>query len=812
MRKIIFIGSLISLFATSAWSQDKYTVEGQVFDEMAMPVPFANVGIYELNNTVPFGGCATDFEGIFKHDIPPGDYKIVISFIGYKTYIIDSLHVASPIKIPSTQMSPDAHRLDNVIVVSERPTVQSTPGVKTYNISETAASEASSALDVIKTIPSASVDGEDDITMRGRKVTIMIDGVETNIQNILEQIPADQIESVEVINNPSAKYDTQNGEAILNIKLKKSKKSGYSSFVSYKVGNDGLYNPSVGGSATKNKLSLDGSISLSWNKYYDWSFSERTSYRLVDTIFTDQETIYVKEPSSYNNQSHFSEEDQFKQFYRLRTRYQINDHSNLQLSLNAGMSSFQKARDYHLDVLNQNKDTVRMSDRLRSGDYEGYWWKSTLQYLWKEHDGHEFKAVLEFYDTDGQDDYIFLDSLFSAQGAFQRINRLDLVQDGTREYYLDSKIDYERPINSGHSFETGLSARFRAVTQDYQYYNDAQPEDEVASWDISEGRSNVYEYDDQILSAYAVVKGPTVWIDKMSYSAGLRYNAAFLSPKSETDTISNDSRHFYWSPSIQMSYEFNDIQTLSFSYSRKTKLPHYYRLNPFITYYGPTSVSYGNAQLKPEIIDTYDLSYDVSLLDDNLFVNISAYYKDIHDIAIRYQFDEIDEEGDNVLNRTYRNVRRGNSYGLELVETWKIKEPIQVKSSFNLNSATYTSFSVIQRKIVQRNGTNFNIKTSADWDISKSLSSQLSFNYFGRRVTAQGYYQPNYFMDFSARQKLLKDDRLSLSFLWTDVLQTWNRDRVINREDTYYADETYSRNTFRYSITARYSLNKIKFS
>ncbi|WP_109832193.1 TonB-dependent receptor domain-containing protein [Reichenbachiella versicolor] len=802
---IIIISSSIHLSA-----QNKYEIGGQIFDEMAMPVPFANVGFFLAGETVPVGGCASDFDGFFKFDLEPGLYNIQISFIGYKTFHLDSVQVSTDATLPSIQIEPDAQKLKNVVIQSERPTIQTTPGVKTYNVTETAASESSNALDVLKNIPSANVDADDQITMRGRKVTIMIDGVETNIENILEQIPADQIESIDVINNPSAKYDTQNGEGVLNIKLKKSKKTGFSAYTGMRIGNDGMYNPSAGGSYTKGKFSVSGGANLNWNIFKDNGSSYRTSYRVTDTLVSGLDTTYIREPNSFQDQDFASHDDQFKQNYRLKGRYQLNDQSNVELNLNGGLGSYDKLREYHQDFFSKDTVLTRMSDRERKGTYDSYWYKVSAQYKWKEYEGHEFRARVDFYEGDRQDNYTFLDSLFTAEGEFNRVNRLDLIEDGNNEKNFRSKIDYEKPLSGGHSYEIGASMSLRSVIRDYQYSRIDR--DDMITWLKDTARSNVYDYDDQNYSVYVLVKGPTVFVDKLTYSAGLRFNTALLSPKSRTDTVDNSSDHYYWSPSFQLAYEINDSQTLSFNYSTKTKLPSYYRLNPFITYYGPTRVFYGNAQLKPEEINTFDLSYDISLLDDKLFLGASTYYKSISNITIRYRFDSEDEDGNSIVNQTFRNVNSGETYGFEIIETWKVIKPLKIKSSFNWYTATFATFSETYNRIVTRNGTNYNFKTSTDLEINKKLSTQLSFNYFSTRVTAQGYYEPNYFMNFSARQKLLKDDRLSLSFRWTDVLQSWNRDRVVDQEDSYSSTSEYSRNQSRYSITARYSINKMKFS
>ncbi|MEM6830731.1 MAG: outer membrane beta-barrel protein, partial [Bacteroidota bacterium] len=565
--------TLTLLFTPGVYSyaQTKYEVSGQVFDEMNEPMPFVNVGFFTLDDDVPIGGRASAIDGTFSYELEGGVYKIKVSFIGYKTFYLDSLQVNENLELPFIYLKPDAQELENVVIVSERPTVQTAPGVKTYNISENAVSESSTALDILRNLPSTQVDADDEITLRGRKVTILVDGVEMDMENILEQIPADRIESIDVMSNPSAKYDTQNGEGVLNIRLRKNKKTGYSTYAGLGIGNSGRYNPSFGGSHTKGKLSINGGGQVIWNVNKDRSSNYRTSFRVVDTLNEGGSQTFVREAASFQDQKYRTTDDQLKYNYRLKSRYQLDDRNNLEISMAGGINDFARDRTYEQDFFNKDKEVTRTLNRKMEGDYITHWWNTSSRYHWKKNEGHEFIATINFHKNDRQDHHTFLDSLFRSSGEFNRVNRFDSISDGNLDKKLRMKVDYESPIANGHSIEVGGVATVRSVVRDYQYRNVDRAD--FTTWMLDSARSNVYDYDDRNYGVYGLVKGPAIFSDRLTYATGLRFNTAYLSPKSRTDTQSNDSRHVFWSPSFQLSYVINDVQSMSFNYSGKTKLP-----------------------------------------------------------------------------------------------------------------------------------------------------------------------------------------------------------------------------------------------
>ncbi|UXX81095.1 TonB-dependent receptor [Reichenbachiella carrageenanivorans] len=792
--KVCLISSFIILFGVArshmVMAQSaKVTVSGQLIDENGEGVPFSNVAFLSLADSTMIGGTVTDFEGVFHAQIETGVYNVRLSYIGYHTEIIPEVSIAGTMNMGKIALKPDVQRMEEVVIESSKYEVEVKPGSKIFNVANTPAAESSNAVDLLQTVPSAGVNMDDEITFRGRKVAILIDGVETDVVNILEQIPASEIESIEVISNPSAKYNTKNGESIINIILKKNKdKEGVNANATVGVGSDGFKKIDTGLKWSKNKFEIGGNANMKLNNVYDEGRSFRTSFN-NDTTQTDQ--LYKG-----------SNED-FSRYYRLYSRYRFTDSNLLQVSLATSANHVDREKDYEVEF--SKKDAVtRYSHRTRKGDEKRRWFRGDIffkQMFRDDQDELRLRGKMTHYDRN--EEYVFIDSLFFADESFNRVDRKDQINDhisNDNEYRFSA--DYERILSSLYSLESGVVARLKSAERAYLYneYNDS-----TQSWVMNQGRSNDFLYNETEYGGYLLFKAKWAGFEALSYSLGMRATYNLLDPQAEG--VAGDFVNQFWNflPSAQFAYQVDDTQSVSLNFSRKNKNPAYYRLNPYVTYYSPTSISYGNPFLKPEMINALELGYDKMWDGDRIYWSNSVYYKTVEDAAIRYRFEDENE----VVNFTYENVDAASSMGWEMITNFKMDEHWKINTSINLYNSAYTTYNNSQ-ELIRRRGSNFTSKSSLEYKNPIGFSGQLQMNYFSEKLTAQGYDEPFYYADLVMRQKLV-NDQLTVSLRVSDIFNTWRRNSVVDQSDSFASENYYSRNSYRCYFSVSYQLSKLTF-
>lgn len=300
--------------------------------------------------------------------------------------------------------------------------------------------------------------------------------------------------------------------------------------------------------------------------------------------------------------------------------------------------------------------------------------------------------------------------------------------------------------------------------------------------------------------------GFTPGFESLSYSVGMRAQHTTLNPKPIGTEGDFENRFWSFMSSANIAYEINEGHNLSVNFTSKTNSPEYDRLNPFVTYYSPTSISYGNPYLKPKRVNSWELSHDKSWDGDKMYLSNSLYYKKVNDGDIRYQFED-DEE---IINYTYTNIDGAGSMGWEMIANYKPMEQFKIRTSFNVSNSAYVTYHNTQEE-VSRRGTNFTSKSSIEYQMEKGFAAQVWMDYFSRQLNTQGQNEAYYSATVVLRQKFL-DKKLNVSFMMTDVLNSWERNSSVDQSDTFFSVNTYDRNSQRYYLTVAYYFSKLKWS
>lgn len=419
----------------SAFSQ--FSVSGQIIDEEGLGVPFSNVAILNPLDSSIVKGSASDFDGNFSLIVPAGSYMLRLSYIGYRTQFLDKVEVSSDLDFGQVKLETDVQKMDEVVIESTKYDVEVRPGVKAYNVGDSPAAEASSALDMLSNIPSASVGFDDEVSFRGRKVAIFIDGVESDVANILEQIPATEIESIEVISTPSAKWDIKNGESIINVVLKKNNRSGVTGNTALTVGNDDHQKINTGVKYTRPKYVVAGGASVVRNTSLDEGESLRTSF---------------SNDTTYRNQIYAGETNDQKFNYRGKVRYNFSDKGFLEVKGSGGFKSSDIGKDYQTDWFSTEALTS-VTDRRQRGDRVNDWFSGKVLFKQRfREDKSELRVRAQYTDSHQDNQFIYVDSVFYADGSFNHLGRNDQIIGNKRQRY---SIDYEHGFDNSFKIELG---------------------------------------------------------------------------------------------------------------------------------------------------------------------------------------------------------------------------------------------------------------------------------------------------------------------------------------------------------------------
>ena len=723
-------------------------------------VGFANVIAYAAGTETMKDGTTTNEMGrFFIKDLPYGSYDIIISFVGYADKKVENITITAEKRVGRVgSITMDAgNDLETVEVTAEKNEITFGLDKKTFNVEKQINSTGGTAEDVLKNIPSITFDVDGNISLRGTaNVRILINGKPSAMtgsgrQAVLDQIPAGSIKDVEVMTNPNAKYSPEGMGGVINIITKKQNKAGFNTRVALNVG-------------TRNKF--DGNISLNWRvgKFNFFSsyagrtgeyFGERTSNRtqtLVDTTFT-------RNKNSYSN--------------RIRTSHNIkggleyffNTKTTLTGSVTYNPGSRKETGDANTDFFNDVKVLTDKSILLESGNETELDMEYDLSFRRRfKKEGQELTMSAR-YSTSQENEFEESNEAFQNLDGIVYDNFAFETKEDESSKRIRGQVDYIHPFENKMKLETGYQTEIKMIDNDYDYNG----LDELSqSYELD----NRFIYDEQIHALYGILSGES---GKFGWSGGLRAEQALVTAElaDEPNGVFNNP-YFRLYPSGSASFKLSEVSTLQASYSRRVNRPRSRSLNPFIQIRDTLNLSQGNPKLLPEFINSYEINY-LTFTPKGTF-SIGAYYRKTKDIISRIQ--DVDSQPGKVIS-TWANLTSGESYGLEIVGTYRIKK----WASFSANANIYRS--VIDGSNIETDLANSGYlasgRVSANFTISKGLDLQLSSFMRSKGVSVQGSYAPIMSMDIAVKKEILKG-KGALTFRLSDPFNT--RDFEINIDRT----------------------------
>ncbi|KOS04941.1 TonB-dependent receptor [Flavobacterium akiainvivens] len=609
--KITFIYSLLflsaGLFAQGQPAGKKVTVTGTVTDASSKePLEFANIVIQNVAGAT-MGGGLTDDKGKFSVEVAPGTYKILISFFSYKNFTIENRAIEADTNLGAIGMSVDATELEGVEIISEVTTVELKLDKRVYNIGNDMMVKGGTVSDVLDNVPSLSVDAEGNVALRGNQsVTILIDGrpsnlAGSNVAEVLRLLPADSVDKVEIITNPSARYDAEGGGGIVNIVLKKGKANGFNGSLMANTGDPANHGASA-------NLNFRGeSFNLYTNMGYNYRNNPGNSKTEAEYLDADNNT------ESFTNERRTNDRKRKGFNATVGLEWFVDSTATWTNAISIRRNTGDNPTKTYYDNYDASRNYLSSRYRLNAQESE----ESNLNYSTSfqkkfDNNGHELKIDMsaskniEDENANISDEYINT----NLENAYQR------TFNDTEESRGLIQADYVLPLGESGRFEAGYRGSFSQQDVDFT------TEDLVdGAYENNVNYTNHLIYKEKVNALYAQYGNK---MGKFSYLLGLRWEDSNIDVNLLTTNDFNNKRYNNFFPTAFASYEFSESSSLSLSYARRINRPRGRFLNPFGGLESNINIFRGNPDINPSMTHSIDAGYMKKWRDITL--NTSAYF------------------------------------------------------------------------------------------------------------------------------------------------------------------------------------------
>ncbi len=615
MKRFLCLALVCLGMVNMTWAVEasKISIKGVVTDANSKEtLEFVNVAVRETASGEFKTGCSTDFEGaFFIENLPDGNYTVTISYVGYKSVERQAnIKNGNSVNLGNVVIEEDAKLMNEVQVTAQQSTMKFDIDKKVFNVGSDIASKGASATDILENIPSIEVDQEGSISLRGSSsVTIWINGkasglTSDNRGDILQQMPADNIERVEVITNPGAKYSAEGTAGIINIILKKNAKAGYYGSV------QGGFNHNNGA-----PLAWNGSANINYNSgkldfYASAGYRQRNHIRRssVDRTNLDANGNEV----SYLNQNLVGTGGGDNIFGRAGLTYRLTDKDEVGLGgfFMTGNNTTVSPSEYTSDMPGNYTSSTRTAtnkDNMLGGNAE-------ISYTHKFNgDDHklDFLAAFNTFGRNGESIYeqasIYEsgDTIFSYQRQPSRV----------MPKYYDLQLDYTNKISETQKIEAGYKGSFSRETSPTETYSGTTANNAV----LDEALYNHFTYNQDVHALYASYSSQ---IDNFGYQVGLR--GEYTSFATQTLAYGEDGSNTAWTkdnyfglfPTVFLTYRLTENDELQLNYTRRLQRPWGGQLNPFVNITDSSNISYGNPLLRPQYANSFEFNYIKTWLED----------------------------------------------------------------------------------------------------------------------------------------------------------------------------------------------------
>ena len=694
---------------------------GRVVDEAINPIEFASIGIFSpLDSTLVTGGI-TDSDGRFGLRVPEGLYYAKIEFISYEDYAVSDLEITGdkPTHLDQIILQAGSTFLEEITVQSERTQMEMALDKKIYNIGKDLSNLGGSATDILDNLPSVQVDVEGNVSLRGSEnVRILIDGKPSGLVGLssndaLRQLNANMLERVEIVTNPSARYDAEGEAGIINIVLKKEKAKGVNGSFMVNTGWPHNHGASVNMNMRREKFNFFTNLGTSYRKFPGGGSNYQEFGVPVDKI-TNINNDRERGGANYN--------------LRLGSDIFLNDLNTLTLSFLYRYSDEDNTfdtdyRDFYpienLDSLTERRSLEKEGDE--NLEYSVNYTKTF------ERKGRKLSADFQYQNNNETEEADLVESTGLLNGILIPNQFQRSINDELEERWM-VQGEYIHPFRKQGEFETGFRYTDRTVANDYL----VEEQNETGDFILDPDFTNDFEYSEKVAAAYAMIGNKR---NNISWQLGMRYEMTDLTTILKNTDERNHQRYNNFFPSAFMTYDLNEKQSLQASYSRRIRRPRGRFLNPFPNIIDNRNFRTGNPNLRPVYTDSYELGYLLNLANSSIYSGI--YYRHSEGVYQRLRF----VENDITFQRPF-NITARNDIGAELNFSHEVAKWYSLNGNFNFfHSITEAGTITFNEQVLdfdQVEATTFTSRFNNNFKMGKIMSAQINIRYRAPRNTVQG--------------------------------------------------------------------------
>lgn len=776
---------LIGIFCGPARSQNRidslFTVQGTVIDNKKAPVPFSTVAVHRQSDSTRLAITNADEKGQFQFDMPVGEYFITVSFLAFNERLVPFSVSEGDVMLGTVTLNP-TRMLQEVVVSSEKKLAELKLDKRVYNVSLDVSNIGSNASEILANIPSVTVDVDGNVSLRGSEgVRILIDGKPSAMTGIrgndaLRNLQAAMIDRVEVITNPSSRYDAAGETGIINIILKKNKTRGFNGNFTATTGYPANFSGAYSVNYRTQKMNLFSSFGSSYRNHPGKGFSTQ--------LFSNADTSFIYNRSTNRRRKDFSVD------FIVGVDYYLSPNTTLTGSflLEGGRGNnitehLYEDFDQAGGLINQ---VLRIDDeKEREADKE-----VTLTFRKKFDPATDHELTADFKWTNSGE---------TETSDYEQVNLMDnetTLQRSGNPAYEDNLLlqtDYVHPFAEDGKLEAGFKGTVRQITNEYL----VEQRDASGGWTKLPAFDNDMEFVEKIYAAYAMLGNKH---KDFSWQTGLRGEWTVMRTGLLKTNDINRRNYFNLFPSASLSYELNDRNTVQLSYSYRINRPHFRNLTPFADYSDPRVFFVGNPGLAPEYTHSSEAGYLFDWGKGSLFSTV--YYR--HKTGVVERIRVLDSAG--ITNIIPINLSTQDDIGAELVLSFDLSEVWKLNSNFNFYHARAKgSFNGQSLGSSTSTWTN---RTMTRVTLFKKLDAQASVFYRSPRNTTQGRDLSVYWIDLGLAKDVFKG-KGTLTFNVRDLTNN-RRWRSIVDIPGYYSESEFQGRPRQFNLTLNFRVNQQK--
>lgn len=773
----IYIVILLSMFflplINAQESANPYLIKGKVIDEQTnTPLEFSAVTAYSATDKTLISGDITDEDGYFEIEATAGVFYLVIEFISYHPSTIENVILTSQnrvVDLGEILLSTNAASLQAVEIVAEKSTTTFNLDKRVFNVGQDLANRGGTATDILDNVPSVTVDIDGNVSLRGSdNVRILIDGrpsglIGTRGSDGLKAIAANMIDRVEVITNPSARYEAEGMSGIINIVLKKDTKAGLNGSFEVSGGYPETYGTGVNLNYRKGRTNFFVNYGLNFGNSpaTGYTYQEIFNGDAADATYSTRDTKRKNISNSIRGGIDFSLSDSevLTGYFLYRKRKS----DNIAL-VNYYDHHFAAGDPRGSQLIPRADYTGRVEDETQSYPFHEYKLDYTKKY---KRQGRELLASAQYSQYGGTElsDYneaFYLGGIAQGDKILQRSEN----DEGNKNFI--ASVDYTHPFGKDSKFETGLRSELKRIDNKYivEEFGDND-------WFTVPGFSNQFIYDEDIHAGYAIYGSK---INNFSYQAGLRAEYTDLKTELVETHQQNPRNYFSFFPSGHINYELPGDNQLQVSYSRRIRRPHFWHLNPFYSYADNRNTTSGNPLLNPEFTDSYEIGHLKYWTNGNIGTNV--YYRHTTDVIQRIT--QFFPDGTTLSQPI--NLGTGNYTGLEFLVAYNPYKWLRLDG--NINAFKSVVNGTYEGQDYGIDGFSWYGRVGGKASFWKNAEFQARLNYRGPQDIPQGTRKALYIVDIAFSKDFLNNNA-TLTIATRDLFNSRRRNTELLTEEFY---------------------------